>query len=137
MRSFALHRPTLAVGAMVLLFFLARYLYMPYSTWYAQAYSKLDRWNGPFTPIFSYLTHWLVFLFIVVSWMAWETREWMATTPVSALRKLKPYALLIEGAVVIFALALLFLAYKKISIGWIALPVAVWAGVLLLHPHLS
>ena len=68
--------------------------------------------------------------------MVWETHEWMASTPVSALRKLKPYALLIEGALVVFVLALLILAYKKISIGWIALPVAVWAGVLLLRPHL-
>ncbi|HEY9525711.1 MAG TPA: DUF2298 domain-containing protein, partial [Anaerolineales bacterium] len=132
-----LHRAVLAVGAMILLFLLARYLYTPYSTWYAQAYSKLDRWNGPFTPIFSYLTHWLVFLFIVVSWMAWETREWMATTPVSALRKLKPYALLIEGAVVAFVLAVLALKFfGKTNVGWIALPIAAWAGVLLLRPNL-
>ena len=135
--SSILHRAVLAVGAMILLFFLARYLYMPYSTWYAQAYSKLDRWNGPFTPIFSYLTHWLVFLFIVVSWMAWETREWMATTPVSALRKLKPYALLIEAAVVLFVLAVLALKFfGKTNVGWIALPIAAWAGVLLLRPNL-
>ena len=68
-------------------------MYQPYRDWYSQAYSALDPWKGPFTPIWSYLTHWLVFLFIVVSWMAWETREWMASTPVSALRKLKPYAI--------------------------------------------
>jgi uncharacterized membrane protein len=122
---------------MILLFLLARYLYMPYSTWYAQAYSKLDPWRGPFTPIFSYLTHWLVFLFIVVAWMAWETREWMATTPVSALRKLKPYALWIEGAVVLFVLAVLALKFfGKTNVGWIALPIAGWAGVLLLRPNL-
>jgi uncharacterized membrane protein len=68
--------------------------------------------------------------------MVWETREWMASTPVSALRKLKPFALLIEGALVVFALALLVLAFKGISIGWIALPVAAWAALLLLRPDL-
>jgi uncharacterized membrane protein len=68
--------------------------------------------------------------------MAWETREWMASTPVSALRKLKPYALLIEGALVVLGLALLVLAYKRISIGWIALPIATWAAVLLLRPRM-
>jgi uncharacterized membrane protein len=77
-----------------------------------------------------------VFLFIVASWMAWETHEWMASTPISSLRKLKPYQLLIEGALVVFVLALLVLAYLKTSVGWIALPLAAWAGVLLLRPSM-
>jgi YYY domain-containing protein len=129
-------RIALTLGAIVLLYLLSRVLYEPYRLWYSQAYSALDPWNGPFTPLGSYLTHWLVFLFIIASWMAWETREWMAATPVSALNRLKPFALLIEGALVFFALALLVLAYRKISIGWIALPIAAWAGILLLRPAL-
>jgi len=134
--SSIVRRIALSVGAMIALFLLSHYLYEPYRAWYSQAYSALDEWKGPFTPLGSYLTHWLVFLFIVVSWMVWETREWMASTPVSALRKLRPYGLLIEGALVVFALALLVLAFKKISIGWIALPIAAWAAVLLLRPNL-
>ncbi|HET6596076.1 MAG TPA: DUF2298 domain-containing protein [Anaerolineales bacterium] len=135
--SSLVYRAALAIGAVVLLYLLSHYLYQPYRAWYAQAYSAVDRWNGPFTPVWSYLTHWLVFLFIVVAWMAWETREWMATTPVSALRRLKPYALLIEGAFVLFVMALLALKYfGKTDVGWIALPIAGWAGVLLLRPNL-
>ena len=135
--SSLVRRIALSVGAVIVLFLLSHYLYEPYRAWYSQAYSALDEWKGPFTPLGSYLTHWLVFLFIVVSWMVWETREWMASTPVSALRKLRPYTLLIEGALVVFALALLVLAYKGIRIGWIALPIAVWAAVLLLRPNLT
>jgi len=129
-------RIAFSVGAVIVLFLFARYLYQPYRAWYSQAYSALDPWKGPYTPIWSYLTHWGVLLFVVVSWMVWETREWMASTPVSALRKLKPFALLIEGALVVFALVLLVLAFKGISIGWIALPVAAWAALLLLRPDL-
>ncbi|HLF73115.1 MAG TPA: DUF2298 domain-containing protein [Anaerolineales bacterium] len=124
-----------AGGALALLL-LSVWLYQPYRAWYSQAYSAVDPWKGPFTPIGSYLVHWAVFLFILVSWMAWETREWMAQTPVSALRKLKPYQLLIEGFLVMLVLALLVLAYQKIRVGWIALPIAAWAGVLLLRPSL-
>jgi YYY domain-containing protein len=130
-------RVALTLGTVVALFVLSQYLYEPYRAWYGQAYSELDRWTGTKTPIWSYLTHWLVFLFIVVSWMSWETREWMASTPVSALRKLRPFALLIEGALVVFVLALLALQYVGTSIGWIALPIAAWAGILLLRPELS
>lgn len=130
-------RIALTVGAVIALYILSTYLYMPYRAWYAQAYSALDPWKGPFTPLMSYLTHWTVLLFIVASWMAWETREWMATTPLSALRKLKPYQILIEGALVLFVLALLVLQYIGTGIGWIALPLAAWAGILLLRPNLS
>ena len=123
-----------AVAALVVL---AHFMYEPYRAWYSQAYSALTAWKGPFTPLSSYLTHWAVLLFIVVSWMAWETRNWMASTPLSSLRKLKPYRLLIEGALVVFVLAMLVLQYIGTSVGWIALPIAVWAGVLLLRPDLS
>ena len=134
--SSLLYRIALSISAAIILFVLSHYLYEPYRDWYSQAYSAVEQWKGPYTPLGSYLTHWLVFLFIVVSWMTWETLEWMASTPVSGLRKLKPYAWLIEGALVIFVLALLVLAYLKIRVGWIALPIAAWAAVLLLRPKL-
>ena len=74
--------------------------------------------------------------------MTWETREWMAATPLSHLQKLKPYALLIEGSLVAVAFALLYLQFLvlkdgQISVAWVALPIAVWAGVLLLRPNMS
>ncbi|MCI0554359.1 MAG: DUF2298 domain-containing protein [Anaerolineae bacterium] len=139
-------RIVLVIGALVTLTILSFVLYQPYRDSYSQAYSALDPWRGPYTPLWSYLTHWTVFLFIVASWMAWETREWMASTPVSALRKLKPYQLLIVSALVIFVLTLFALQFQQLgpdvehrgtSVGWIALPLAAWAGVLLLRPNLS
>jgi YYY domain-containing protein len=136
--SSLVRRIAISLGAVIALFLLSHYLYEPYRAWYSQAYSELDPWKGPFTPIWSYLTHWLVFLFFIVSWMVWETHEWMASTPVSALRKLKPYQLLIEGTLVALVLALLVLqVFIGTSVGWIALPIAAWAAVLLLRPNLT
>ena len=138
-------RILLIIGALAALTILSFVLYQPYRDSYSQAYSALDPWKGPYTPIWSYLTHWTVFLFIVTSWMAWETREWMAATPVSALRKLKPYLPVIWGALIVFVISLFALQfqhlgaeveYKGTSVGWIALPLAAWAGVLLLRPNL-
>jgi YYY domain-containing protein len=136
-------RIALTLGAVFALYALSTYLYAPYRAWYSQAYSALDPWKGPFTPIASYLTMWGVFLFIIVAWMVWETREWMASTPVSSLRKLKPFQILIEGALIVFALILLLLQYNQsngqyggAAVSWIALPIAAWAGILLLRPTL-
>ena len=130
-------RILLVLGAVIALYVLSKYLYLPYRAWYSQAYSALERWKGPFTPVTSYLTHWGAFLFIIVAWMTWETREWMAQTPLSALRKLKPYQLLIEGALVGFVIIVLAIQFfVGTSVHWIALPIAAWAGVLLLNPKL-
>ena len=126
----------LVLGAVVVLTLLSFLMYQPYRESYSQVYSALDPWRGPYTPIGSYLTHWTLLLFVVVSWIAWETRQWMAETPVSALAKLRPYRLLIEGVLVLIVLALLALQFSGPSVGWIALPVAAWAGVLLLRPDL-
>ncbi|MBI4762750.1 MAG: DUF2298 domain-containing protein [Chloroflexota bacterium] len=127
----------LTLGAVAAFYLLARFLYEPYRVWYSQAYSALEPWRGPFTPFASYLTMWGVFLFIAAAWMAWETREWMRLTPLSALQKLKPYQLLIEGVLVTLVVVILALQYHGTSVGWIAVPLAAWAGVLLLNPHLS
>jgi YYY domain-containing protein len=136
-------RAGLVIGALAALTVLSFVMYQPYREWYSQVYSALDPWKGPFTPIGSYLTHWSLLLFVVVSWMAWETHEWMAQTPVSSLRKLKPYQLLIEGSIFLIVLVLLYLQYRTnslyfpgMSITWIALPIAAWAGVLILRPNL-
>ena len=126
-------RIILTVLSVTLLTVLSFWLYEPYRSAYSQAYSKLDPWTASHTPMASYLTHWGLFLFLIFTWLVWETRQWMAATPVSSLRKLKPFQLLIELAIALFIVLLLYLAYRKVSIGWIALPLAAWAGVLLLR----
>jgi YYY domain-containing protein len=124
----------LVAGSAALLTLFAYGLYQPYRAAYSQGYSALEAWTGPMTPIWSYLTHWGVFLFIVVFWLGWETRGWLASTPASSLRKLLPYQVLIEAGIAVFLVSLLYLAYRGVEIGWIAVPVAAWAAVLLLRP---
>ena len=46
------------------------------------------------------------------------------------------YLLLIETLLDVLAAALLYLAYLHVQVGWIALPLAVWAGLLLLRPDM-
>jgi YYY domain-containing protein len=125
------------IGGAAVLYVLSKYMYLPYREWYAQAYSALDPWKGPFTPLMSYFTQWIVFLFIIVSWLAWETREWMANTPLSALKKLKPYQMLIEGALIGLVILILAVQYIGSSVAWVALPIAAWAAVMLLNPRMN
>ena len=103
----------LTAGAGMLLLAVVSYvLYLPYRLWYAQPYSSVIPWTGTHTPIWSYFTHWGLFLFVIVSWMVWETREWMANTPLVSLRKLEKYTGLILGGLAVLFLACLLLSVK-------------------------
>ena len=132
----AVRKLALIAGCIVLLTVLSFALYEPYRASYLQSYSILDPWTASQTPLSSYLTHWGVFLFIIVAWMMWETHEWMAATPLSSLNKLRPYQLLIEAGIAVMLAFLLYFAYRGVEIGWVALPVAVWAGLLILRPKM-
>jgi len=129
-----LKRLLLMASGAILLAGLSIAFYEPYRYWYSQAYGALDPWTGSHTPIWSYLTHWGLFLFLIVSWLLWETREWMAATPVSALGKLQPFTFIIEGGLALLLAALAYLALKGVEVGWLALPLAAWAGILILRP---
>jgi YYY domain-containing protein len=139
-------RLALAGGAVVVLTALSLLFYQPFSHWFGQAYSSIHKWTGLRTPVSTYLVQWGLLLFFIVSWMAWETRQWLAETPVSALRKLRPYRDLILAALVIVLLTLVVQQvwvmlpnqtppWKDVTILWLALPLALWAAVLLLFRH--
>jgi YYY domain-containing protein len=123
-------------GALTLVL-LSRIFYEPYFYWFGTGYGQVDAWTGSHTPLTSYFTHWGVFLFMIFAWMVWETREWMASTPLSSLNKLKPYQLLIEFLLAAMIIALMYLLYRGAIISIIALPMAAWAAVLILRPGQS
>ncbi len=129
-----LRKLAVAAAVLIVLYVLSSLLYIPWSRYYDQAYGTVDAWTGDKSPIGSYLVHWGLFLFIIVSWLVWETREWLAATPVSALKKLKPHKGTLQMLGVLFLVILIVLAFMKIQIGWIAFPIAVWVLILLFRP---
>jgi len=137
-----------SVSALVIL---SKLIYQPYWTWYGQGYSKIEIWPGTHTPLSDYLVHWGAFLFIIISWMFYETIDWMDSTPVSALRKFSPYRGIFFGAVlVLFGLTMVlginihpeglppdtFPVFLGIHVAWLVLPLMTWVGALLFRPGL-
>ncbi len=144
----AIKRFGLVVAVIAGLWALSTNLYEPYTHWYSQGYNRVGIWPGTNTPLADYLTHWGLFLFAIVSWMFVETVDWMAKTPLSALRKLAPHRGWIWGGllallVVILSLSIdLPLGEKPLPFGLgvhitgLVLPLAVWAAVLLFRPNM-
>ncbi|MEJ2758171.1 MAG: DUF2298 domain-containing protein, partial [Anaerolineales bacterium] len=103
--------------------------YQPYAHWYGLPYSKISLWHGTHTPINAYFTHWGLFLFILIFWMGWETRQWMANTPLSSMRKLEKAAPWLAALFVILILSMAFmLLILKVRIHLVAIPLAVWGS---------
>jgi YYY domain-containing protein len=141
-----------AIAGVILFVTFSILLFQPYRHWYGQAYNQVEIWTGTRTPISDYITHWGLFLFVLVSWMVYESVDWMANTPMSALKKLKPYREVIYAAFVFLIVITVLLGVNiqgdetkpnklplgiGVSIAWWVLPLAAWAGVLLLRPNIT
>ncbi|MGB2957012.1 MAG: DUF2298 domain-containing protein [Anaerolineales bacterium] len=134
---------------MVVFVLLAFLLFKPYADWYGQGYNSIKPWFGSNTPLNDYFTHWGLFIFVILSWMVYETIDWMASTPVSALSNLTKYRELIVAVILILLVIMIGLGISlenKIDIGgftilgsgvhiiWFVLPLMVWAGILIFRP---
>ena len=120
----------IGVGGLV---FFAFILYQPFAAWFGQGYNAIDLWEGTRTPSWSYFTHWGLFLVLILSWFVQETYDWMATTPVSSLNRLKPFITIIGIVAVMIVLIPVGLVVYGVGIAWMAFPLAAWAGILMLR----
>lgn len=127
--------PLLAVlGGVAALTAISLLAYQPYAEWYSQGYTSLFLWEGGRTLSRVYLLHWGLFLFVLGAWMAWETRQWLAQTPLSSLRKLDPYrGLILLGVLALFG-TVLGLQMYGVNVAWLVIPLMAWAALLIARP---
>ena len=125
------------VGALALVLS-SWFLYQPYTESYALGYTDINLWEQTHTSISAYLTHWGLFLTVIVAWMAWETREWLASTPAAAgLRFLRSRVEFIVAGLLVAAAVVGLLLYLDVSLGVFLIPLMAWTGLLLFRPGLS
>ncbi len=112
-------------------------LFLPFSQNYAQSYGTIEKWSGEHSPLASYLTHWGLPLFLLISWFSWETHEWLSSTPASSIKKIQPYLTYLQVLVILFFAILILLTALGIKIGWLVGILAAWDLVLLLRPGIT
>ncbi len=122
------------VGTLAVLIGFTSLFYLPFTKNFATSYGSVSVWTTDHSPLSSYLVHWGVQLFILISWFVWETREWLASTPVSSLKKLKPYIGLMQIVLVLFGLVLILLTLLGVQIAWLAGILGAWALILIFRP---
>jgi YYY domain-containing protein len=121
------------VAAPIGLMALSYGLYYPFHAWYAAGYGSVELWHGSHTPLSAYLVVHGLFLFVLASWLAWETREWMAHTPLSALANLRPHFGILVTLVLLVIGGTATMASAGLAIAPLAVPLLVWVGILFLR----
>lgn len=124
------------LGELALFAGLSMILYQPYTYWYGAGYNAVELWKGSRTPFWSYITHWGVFLFFIISWMTGETIDWMAFTPLRSLSKVRPYFWLVQTSAVVILGVVILLMILGAHVAWFVIPLAAWAGILIFRPGL-
>lgn len=110
----------------------SRLLYYQFNHNFFPGYNSVGFWEGPRTPIWSYLLHWGLILFLIAWWFAWELYQWLAATRLSQLPEwMKKKHVLIGFAAGIGTL-LIALLILKVKIALIAVPLATLALFLLI-----
>jgi YYY domain-containing protein len=109
-------------------------LYYPFDIWFEAAYGELKRFDGNAQPLSSYLYIHGLFLFILGSFLVWETVRWLAETPATVLNDAGEWLpLVVLGALALVGAMAAFWFVLDIPAGVVALPLMAWAGLLLLR----
>jgi YYY domain-containing protein len=116
---------------------LSVWLFQPYYDWYGAGHTSFVRWKGPKTPLDSYLIIHGLFLFIIVTYLFSQTRQWF-----SQLRVPKPDFLQRWGGAVLVCFGLLaagvvILAVLGYPVLVLAVPLIFWSIVLGLRKGLE
>ncbi len=69
-----------------LLYLLAKVLFQPFHSWYGLGYTSVERWQGSYTPLTSYVQIHGLFLFICITFLFVEAKRWLQSVRVSEIQ---------------------------------------------------
>jgi YYY domain-containing protein len=112
-------------------FFIISFLaVLPFTTWFASAYSSVRPWTDGRTPLWAYFDIHGLFLFLILSLLVWETGRWLRAEKVGSLRGKGGWLLALIAVVVAAIVVSIAMALLGVQVALIALPMLVWVAVL-------
>jgi len=122
----------LSAVALPMIFIGLSFLFVaPFDHWFRQGYTEIKLWDGDHANLSSYLVHWGLFLFLLAVWLLDETIDWMAATPMSALKRLQPYTELMLFAGLAVTAVFAWMVIGKIQAAWLVVPMGLACLLLL------
>jgi len=104
---------------------------LPFSTWFANAYTGIQPWESDKTPLWAFFSIHGTFLFLLTVLLLWDTGRWFRSVKLSSLQGKVPY--LIAG-IVLTMVVLLATFLAGTAFGYqaalIVVPLLLWVAVL-------
>ncbi len=126
-----------AVLLMIALVGLSMLTFLPYAANYGTGYSSASLWPGTYTYLTNYLVIYGLFLFLTISYLFVEFRDWTASWSAAGLRRLEPFGRLLIFAAILYVLALVAMFFRNYWIAPLVVTLITMAGLLGLRPNLS
>ncbi|MBN2305533.1 MAG: hypothetical protein JXQ72_13705, partial [Anaerolineae bacterium] len=108
---------------------------MPFTRYFATAYNKIKPWESDTTPLWAYLYVHGTFIFLIASFLIWQTARWLRTTRVRDLEGLALPVLVVGGGPLVVVLGALVYGVRDVAVAQLVVPLIVWATVLFFLPR--
>jgi YYY domain-containing protein len=115
------------IGGFVALNFL---FLLPYTTWFATTSTSFTLWEGGKTPLWAYFDIHGLFLFLIVSLLAWDTARWFSQIKVRTLRGTWPLLLTGLIAFLLIMVGVGIAAAAGYQVALVVVPLVIWIGIL-------
>ena len=116
---------------------LSIWMFQPYREWYGAGYTSVDRWNGSKTPLDAYAMIHGLFLFILVSYAVWLTREGLMSVTLAEVKKYAGWGSSLLLAISLLLAGLVILGAMGYAVLLLGIPLILWAVVIGLRGRLA
>ena len=131
LRYLLVRASALDFGAQVGGFLLLNIIFaLPYTSWYAATYNSVRLWDGGKSPLWAYFDIHGLFLFLVVSFLLWQSAIWLRATRVKSLIE-HPGLVKATGAIIVTAIvSAIILTLAGYQVALIVIPLVSWIALL-------
>jgi uncharacterized membrane protein len=107
---------------------------LPFTMYFATAYNSVQPWKQETTPLWAYLYVHGTFIFIVISFLVWQSARWLRAVRVRDLRGLIVPVSVIGGGLVVLVIGGIVFGVRNAAVAELVIPLAAWAGLLFFLP---
>ena len=123
------------IGRVILFVGLTFVVALPFTAYFASPYNSVKPWEGQPTPLWAYMYVHGLFLFIVVSFLVWQSARWLRYTTVRQLQGLAVPTVVVGGALAIILAGSIVYGVREVPAAQVAVPLIAWAALLFFLPR--
>ncbi len=108
---------------------------LPFASTFATPYSSIKPWEAETTPLWAYLYIHGLFIFIVISFLVWQTARWLRRVRVRDLAGLAVPVIGVGAALLLVVLFSIVYGVREVPVAQLVVPLIAWATALFFLPR--